>query len=131
MPGPLLSTSFEAQLLRLEKAVLTSEGLKGPSVLKGGASRRATSFHLDSASLKGSASPRGGSPSGHARLGLGFGLFLGYRAAGDGDDAVLDGGDLTPHAGPDADGEALVDGLSYLLLVLHLDRPRRRAAWPA
>src|SRR5919206_3206337 len=58
--------------------------------------------------------------SGHGGLGLGFGLLLGYRAAGDGDDAVLYGGDLAPHARPDADGEALVDGLSYLLSVLHL-----------
>src|SRR5918997_767173 len=56
-----------------------------------------------------------------ARFGLlkGFGLSPRGRAAGDGDDVVLNGGYLSPHARPDADGEALVGGLSYLLLVLH------------
>src|SRR5215210_4493310 len=58
--------------------------------------------------------------AGHARLGLGFGLLLGDRAAGDGDDAVLQGGDLSTQARPDADGEALVDGFAYFLFVLHL-----------
>src|SRR5918997_5254679 len=63
-------------------------------------------------------SPRGRA-AGHARLGLGLGLLLRYRSASDGDDVVLDGGYLSPNARPDADGEALVGGLSYLLLVLH------------
>src|ERR671910_1351244 len=53
-----------------------------------------------------------------ARFGLGFGLLLGYRAAGDGDDVVLYRGYLSPHARPDAYREALVGGLPYLLLVL-------------
>src|SRR5829696_1843774 len=70
--------------------------------------------------LKRLAFPPGLRAAGHGRLGLGFGLLLGYRAAGDGDDAVLKGGDLSSQASPDADGEALVDGFAYHLLVLHL-----------
>src|SRR5215207_5103692 len=49
------------------------------------------------------------------RLSLGLGLFERHGAAGDLDDILLDGGDGPVHAGPDADGEALVDGLAYLL----------------
>src|SRR5215210_6259364 len=70
--------------------------------------------------LKGFGFPPRWRAAGHARFGLGFGSFLGYRAAGDGDDVVLYGGDRAVHTRPDADGEALVDGLSYLLPVLHL-----------
>src|SRR5215207_802743 len=70
--------------------------------------------------LKGFGFPPRWRAAGHARFGLGFGFLLGYRAAGDGDDVVLYGGDFAPHARPDADGEALVNGLSYLLPVLHL-----------
>src|ERR687885_208222 len=47
-------------------------------------------------------------------------FLLGYRAARDGDDVVLYGGDRAFHPRPHADGEALVNGLSYLLLVRHL-----------
>src|SRR5215218_2951739 len=68
--------------------------------------------------LKRLAFPPGLRAAGHGRLGLGFGLLLGYRAAGDGDDAVLKGGDLSSQASPDADGEALVDGFAYHLGVL-------------
>src|SRR5829696_1701512 len=70
--------------------------------------------------LKGFGFPPRWRAAGHGRLGLGFGRLLGYRAARDGDDVVLYRGDFAPHARPDADGEALVDGLAYLLLVLHL-----------
>src|SRR5918993_76236 len=55
-----------------------------------------------------------------ARLGLGFGFFLGYRAFGDSDDVVLYRGDLAPHTRPDPDREPLVCGLAEFLLVLHL-----------
>src|ERR671917_2097256 len=57
--------------------------------------------------------------AGHARFGLGFGFLLGYRAAGDGDDIVLYGGDRAARARPDAYREALVRRVPYLLLVLH------------
>src|SRR5215210_3397044 len=70
--------------------------------------------------LKGFGFPPRWRAAGHACFGLGFGFLLGYRAAGDGDDVVLYGGDFAPHARPDADGEALVDGLSYLLTVLYI-----------
>src|SRR5919202_2377016 len=69
--------------------------------------------------LKGFGLPSRGRAPGHARFGLGFGLLLGYRAAGDSDDVVLYRGDLAPHARPDTDREALVGGFSYLLLVRH------------
>src|SRR4028118_514727 len=62
----------------------------------------------------------GSRATGHGWLCLGFGLLLGYRAAGDGYDIVLYGGDLATHARPDSDGEPLVYGLPYLLLVLDL-----------
>src|SRR5215213_4598314 len=70
--------------------------------------------------LKRLAFPPGLRAAGHARLGLGFGLLLGYRAAGDGDDVVLQRGDLPAQARPDADGETLVGGFAYLLFVLDL-----------
>src|SRR3712207_8636517 len=60
-----------------------------------------------------------------ARFGLGFGLLLGYRAFGDGDDVVLYRGDLAPHTRPDPDGESLVHGLAQFLLVLE-DRKSTR-----
>src|SRR5919112_3644331 len=69
--------------------------------------------------LKGFGFPPRWLAAGHARFGLGFGFLLGYRAAGEGDDVVLYGGDRAARARPDTDREALVNGLSYLLLVLH------------
>src|SRR5215210_5987502 len=70
--------------------------------------------------LKGFGFPPRWRAAGHARFGLGFGFLLGYCAAGDGDDIVLYGGDRAVHTRPHADGEALVNGLSYLLPVHHL-----------
>src|SRR3712207_6440791 len=70
--------------------------------------------------LKGFGFPPRWRAAGHGRFGLGFGFLLGYCAAGDGDDVVLYEGDFASHTRPDADGEALVDWLSYLLPVLHL-----------
>src|SRR5215218_3178634 len=49
------------------------------------------------------------------RLRLGLGLLERHGATGDLDDLVLDGGDVAFHAGPDADGEAVVYRLPYLL----------------
>src|SRR5215212_8315385 len=47
-------------------------------------------------------------------------LLLAYSATVNGDGIVLDRGDRTGHASPDADGEALLDGFADLLLVLNL-----------
>src|SRR5919112_6783270 len=70
--------------------------------------------------LKGFGFPPRWRAAGHARFGLGFGFLLGYRAAGDRDYVVFYGGDRAFHTRPHADGESLVNGLSYLLSVVHL-----------
>src|SRR5918997_3574507 len=70
--------------------------------------------------LEGFGLPAGRGAAGHGRLGLGFGLLLAHRAAGDRHDVVLYRGDLAAAARPDADGEALVHGLAELLFVLDL-----------
>ena len=53
-------------------------------------------------------------------LGFGFGIVHWHRSAGNGDDVVLDRGDRAAHTRPDADTEALFDGLADLLLLRYL-----------